>query len=106
MVTRLFDVHGGAAQWNQPPLRNVRQRKRGYARAHIGPGRVRPHVVQTESPVAENTLVATRQQQLRGNRLARFPALLQRKQAALPEEFLSESKTLGAEARLGGACCV
>src|SRR5271155_3296631 len=63
-------------------------------------------MVPAESPAAENPLVPTRQQQLRRDRLTHFAALFQRKQTALPKEFLSQGKAFRHEAHRRRTGCV
>ena len=103
LVAGLSDVYRGDAQRHQPAVRNVRQRRRGHARAHARPGGVCAHLVPAESAAPEDALVAAGQQQLRTDRFAHLTALFQREQAALSEEFLSEGETLGHQARRGRA---
>src|SRR5437016_5734252 len=62
LVAGIFDVYCGAAQRNQPVVRNVWQRRLRHAGTHTRAGRVCAHVVQAESTAAESDVVATRQQ--------------------------------------------
>ena len=103
VVAGLFDVHRGDAQRHQPALRDVREWRRGHERAHFGAGRICAHVVQAESAAAEGLVVAARQQQLRRDWPSDLVALLQRKQANVPEEFLLEGQAIRAEAWRRGA---
>ena len=70
------------AQRHQPPVRNVRQRRRRHGRARRCARRVRAHLVQAESAAAEGEVVAAQQQQLRADRAADLAALLRRQQAS------------------------
>ncbi len=59
---RLPDVPRRHAQRHQPPLRNLRQRRRRHRKAHPRPGRILPHLVPPEPAVPHRHLVAARQQ--------------------------------------------
>ena len=61
-------------------------------------------LVQTESPAAEGEVVAAKQQQLSGNRPARFPESLRRQQEPVPQELLLEEQAIDPQAEGGGTC--
>ena len=94
LVAQLPDVHRRHPQRHQPPLRNLRQRRRRHRRAHPAPHRVRPHLVQTEPAAAQSQMVAARQQQLRTDRPAHRALLLRRQRQALPAQLLPQGQAL------------
>ena len=100
---RLPDVHRRDAQRHQPLVRNVRQRRRRHARAHAGPERDRPDVVQAEPSPPQGQVVAAQQQQLSGDRPARLPEPFRRQQEPVPEELLLEEQAVDSEAEDRGA---
>jgi hypothetical protein len=62
LESRLPDVSGGHAQWHQPPLRDVRQRRGRHGEAHSVSRSVCANLVPAESAISYCHLVAARQQ--------------------------------------------
>ena len=98
----LPDVHRRDPQRHQPALRDVRQRRRRHARPHARASRHCAHLVQAEPAAAEGAVVAAEQQQLPGDRPARFAEPLRRQQEPVPEELLSEEQAVDPEAEVRG----
>ena len=103
LVARLPDVHRDAAQRHQPPLRDVRQRRRRHGGAHRVAGPVRAHVVPAEPAPAQGALVAAQQQQLRGDGPAGVALPVRPEQAVFPPQLLPEEQALDREAEGGRA---
>ena len=81
---RLPHVHGGDAQRDLAPLRDLRQRRRGHGRAHAQTRRVLAQLVPAEPAAAEGEVVAAQQQQLRADGPARLAPLRLGERKAAP----------------------